>query len=81
VPSMAPFKHLLGSRQVFSGKTDPVSLIQDGTPAQTAADVVECRKQGGGRVIVSAGCEITPGTSEENMRAFRTAVGRTAHEH
>jgi MtaA/CmuA family methyltransferase len=74
VPSMAPFQHLLGPRQVFSGKTDPVSLIQDGTSAQIATDVVECRNQAGGRVIISAGCEITPGTSEKNMRAFRKAA-------
>jgi uroporphyrinogen decarboxylase len=74
VPSMEPFSHLLGHRQVFSGKTDPVSLIQEGTPAQIATDVADCRNQAGGRVIVSAGCEITPGTTEENMRAFRAAV-------
>jgi MtaA/CmuA family methyltransferase len=71
VPTMSPFAHLLGPRQVFSGKTDPVSVIQDGTPEQIAADVADCRKQGGDRVIMSAGCEITPGTSLENMRAFR----------
>lgn len=70
VPSMAPFKHLLGPRQVFSGKTDPVSVIQDGTPAQITGDVADCRKQAGGRVIVSAGCEITPGTCEANMRTL-----------
>jgi uroporphyrinogen-III decarboxylase len=71
---MKPFSHLLGPRQVFSGKSDPVSLIQEGTPAQIATDVADCRNQAGGRVIVSAGCEITPGTTEENMRAFRAAV-------
>lgn len=74
VPSMAPFAHLLGPGQVFSGKTDPVSLIQDGTPAQIAADVAHCRQQAGGRLIVSAGCEITPGTSTDNLRAFRAVA-------
>jgi uroporphyrinogen-III decarboxylase len=32
-------------------------------------------RQTGGRGIVSAGCEITPGTSIANMRAFRTTAG------
>ena len=76
VPSMAAFAALLGPRQVFSGKTDPVSCIQDGTPDQIAADVASCRAQAGGRVIGSAGCEITPDTSEVNMRAFHAAATR-----
>ena len=74
VPSMAEFAGLLGAQQVFSGKTDPVSIIQDGTPAQIAASVRECRVQAGGRVIVSAGCEVPPDTTLANMRAFRAAV-------
>jgi MtaA/CmuA family methyltransferase len=74
VPTMAGFTPLLKPRQVFCGKTDPVSVIQDGTPAQIAADVEACRAQANGRVIVSAGCEITPGTSDGNMRAFRAAA-------
>jgi MtaA/CmuA family methyltransferase len=74
VPTMAPFAALLGPRQVFSGKTDPVSVIQDGTPKQIAEDVADCFSQAGGRVIVSAGCEITPDTSTINMQAFRTAA-------
>jgi MtaA/CmuA family methyltransferase len=77
VPSMAEFAPLLGPRQVFSGKTDPVSVIQNGTPAQIAASVADCHVQAGGRVIISAGCEITPDTSDINMRAFHAAVTRT----
>lgn len=74
VPSMAPFAQLLGPRQVFSGKTDPVSVVQDGRPEKIAGDVAECRKQAAGRVIVSAGCEITPRTDVANLRAFRMAA-------
>jgi MtaA/CmuA family methyltransferase len=74
VPSMVPFAPLLEPHQVFSGKTDPVSVIQDGTSAVISADVMECRAQAGGRLIVSAGCEITPGTSQFNMRALRAAA-------
>jgi uroporphyrinogen-III decarboxylase len=74
VPTMAPFARLLGPSQVFRGKTDPVSVIQDGTPKHIAEDVADCFAQAGGRVIVSAGCEITPDTSAVNMHAFRTAA-------
>jgi len=74
VPDMAAFAALLAPHQVLSGKTDPVSIIQNGSPAQIAESVRECRRQAAGRVIVSAGCEIPPDTSLANMRAFRAAA-------
>ncbi len=72
VPSMSEFTGLLGPGQVFSGKTDPVSVIQDGDAAAIQASMRECHEQAKGRCIVSAGCEITPGTSLANMRAYAT---------
>lgn len=74
VPSMAPFAALLGPNQVFSGNTDPVSVIQNGTPDAICASVKRCQAEAGGRCIVSAGCEVPPGTSIENMKAFAAAV-------
>ena len=74
VPSMKPFAELLGEGQVFSGKSDPVGIIQDGSSEQIISSVRESWAQGGGRVIVSAGCEVPPDTSQDNMRAFREAV-------
>ncbi len=74
VPDMGEFVHLLGPGQVFSGKSDPVSIIQNGTPAWIADSVRQCRKEAGGRVIVSAGCEVPPDTSPGNMRAFHDAA-------
>jgi len=73
VPDMAKFVEFLAPTQVFSGKTDPFSNIQNGTLAQIAESVRECRKQATGRVIVSAGCEVPPDTSLENMWTFRAA--------
>ena len=47
-----------------------MSVIQDGTPKDieqaARADFVDAK----GRLIVSAGCEITPDTTGDNMRAF-----------
>ena len=74
VPSMSDFAHLLSPVQVFCGKTDPVSIIQDGTPEIIEQSVSDDLKQAGGRCIISAGCEITPGTSIENMQGFRKAA-------
>lgn len=74
VPSMSEFTSLLGSYQVFSGKADPVSVIQDGTGKKIHETVLNNFSEAAGRCIISAGCEITPGTSLENMRAFRNAA-------
>jgi MtaA/CmuA family methyltransferase len=73
VPSMENFISLAGRHQVFSGKSDPVSVIQDGSAEKIKQSVIDDFKHTGGRCIVSAGCEITPGTSVENMRAFSLA--------
>jgi len=70
VPSMSLFASLLRPGQVFSGKADPVTIIQDGKPELIKKTVIEDLKQAAGRCIISAGCEITPGTSLENLRAF-----------
>jgi len=75
VPDMGIFTGFLSPTQVFSGKSDPVGIIQNATPEQIAESVRDCREEAGGRVIVSAGCEVPPDTSLENMRAFRQAAG------
>lgn len=75
-PSMAPFVSQLGPRQVFSGKVDPVSVVQNGTPGQVRAAVRDSLRQGGGRCIVSAGCEIPPDAPLDNVRAMREAAGQ-----
>jgi MtaA/CmuA family methyltransferase len=73
VPSMAEFAGRLGPRQVFCGKVDPVSVVQNGAPDDIVAGVKESFTQAGGRCILSAGCEVTPGTSRANFEAFSKA--------
>lgn len=73
VPSLENFVPLLGRHQVFSGKSDPVTIIQDGSPDIIKKSVINDFNQAGRRCIVSAGCEITPGTSSENMKIFSLA--------
>jgi uroporphyrinogen decarboxylase len=74
VPSMSDFVSLLAPGQVFSGKADPVTIIQNGTPEMIKQSVIDDVKQASGRCIISAGCEITPGTTIENMSAFGRAA-------
>lgn len=74
VADMAPFAQLLKPGQVLCGKSDPVAVVSDGTEADIRESVRRDFKAAGGRCIVSAGCEITPETSVENMRVLRAAV-------
>ena len=76
VTRMEDFVPLLSAQQVFCGNSDPVSIIQDGTPEAIKASVISCFKQTRGRGIVSAGCEIPAGTSHENIREYM----KIAHE-
>ena len=68
--SMAPFAPLLGPRQVLCGSSDPVRVVQDGTSETIRANVERCTGETKGRCIVSAGCEITPGTPDLNLRSL-----------
>ncbi|MDI9382670.1 MAG: uroporphyrinogen decarboxylase family protein [Verrucomicrobiota bacterium] len=71
---MLPFVEHLQPGQVLCGNSDPVSVVQDGTDAELVASVEACHLQTQGRGIVSAGCEITPGTSVERFQAYATAA-------
>jgi len=78
VPDMAAFAGQLSPTQVFSGKADPVSIIRNGTPEQIIETVHAHHAEGHGRVIVSAGCEIPPDTTDANLRALVEAAGATS---
>jgi uroporphyrinogen decarboxylase len=78
VPTMSDYVSLLGTNQVFSGKADPVSVIQNGTPDIIAQTVQDDLVQAKGKCIISAGCEITPGTTDENMIAFGMAARKVS---
>lgn len=61
---------LLGPHQVFSGKCDPVSVLQDGDRELISSCSQAFFKEAVGRAILSAGCEVTPGTPAGNLRFF-----------
>jgi len=70
VTSMEDFIPELLEGQVFSGNSDPVSVIKDGTTEEIQESVLLCYQQTQGRGIVSAGCEIPAATSYENMQGY-----------
>jgi uroporphyrinogen decarboxylase len=74
VDSVKEAAALLSPGQVFSGKSDPVSVIQDGKEQIILDSVASFHEEAGRRAIVSGGCEITPGTSTGNMRIFGDAA-------
>jgi MtaA/CmuA family methyltransferase len=74
VTDMAEFMPLFGKKQVPSGNSNPVSVIRDGNNESITRSVTECFRVTNGRGIVSAGCEIPPDTSVENMIFYRDAA-------
>jgi uroporphyrinogen decarboxylase len=66
---------LLGTRQVFSGKCDPVSVIQDGDETLIRENSMSFFREAEGRAILSAGCEVTPGTPGKNLLFFGSLAG------
>lgn len=74
VKDMSGYASYLGKHQVFSGKCDPVTIIEDGDADIIFKTVERDFNDAGGRCIVSAGCEITPGTTIEKMKTFRLAA-------
>ena len=73
VQCVAPFVALLAPNQVFAGRADPVSVMQNGSRHAITTAARQMSSESNGRGIVSAGCEITPATTGENMRLLREA--------
>jgi uroporphyrinogen decarboxylase len=65
---------LLFGNQAVSGNSDPVSVVQNGTTEQLSQSVESCFIRCGGRGVVSAGCEITPETTVEQMMTYSLIV-------
>jgi uroporphyrinogen decarboxylase len=74
VISMEDFVDLLSEKQVFSGNSDPVSILKDGTPEIIYESVESCFEKTKHRGIVSAGCEIPAETPIVNFKAYMEAA-------
>ncbi|MCD6392536.1 MAG: uroporphyrinogen decarboxylase family protein, partial [Planctomycetes bacterium] len=60
----------VGADVVLCGNFDPAGVLFQGTPKQVADAAEGCLASGGERFILMPGCEVPPGTPEENLRAF-----------
>jgi uroporphyrinogen decarboxylase len=78
VKDISSYTPLLKKHQVFCGKSDPVTVIQNGSEEIIRNSVLHDYESSSGRCIVSAGCEITPGTSIEQMKFFLKAAENLA---
>jgi len=70
---MAPIdeaREKMGPDQVILGNIDPVAVLRNGTPETVQQGLAECYRQAGSGYIVSAGCEVTRDTPEQNVRAM-----------
>ena len=72
---MALVRKKVGPRVALAGNVDPVAGILRGTPAGIRKRVRRDYELVGNPFLVNAGCEIPPGTPEENLRALCEPVG------
>ncbi len=73
---LAQAKPVLGDR-VISGNVSTVTTLLNGTPEEVYSAAGHCHAACGPRYIVGSGCEVSPLTPPENLRA----LVRYAHEH
>lgn len=69
-------RHIVGPDMVLRGNVDPVAVMHDGTPQEVYDKASESLAQAdpGGRFILCSGCDIPPGTPQENIRALVEAA-------
>ncbi len=63
-------REIVGPDTVLVGNLDPVAEVQDGTPEEIAAKMVEVYRAAGNPFLAGAGCEIPKDTPVENLKAL-----------
>lgn len=63
-------REAVGPEVTLCGNFDPTAVLLQGTPEDVAEAARKCLDTGGPRFILQPGCEVPPGTAEENIRAF-----------
>ena len=67
---MSTVREALGDDVVLAGNIDPVGGIRMGTPGSIRQNIQNIYREVGNPYMVAAGCEIPPGTPEENLKAL-----------
>ncbi len=68
-------RRAVGRDVTLCGNFDPAGVLFEGRPEDVADAARDCIRAGGERFILMPGCEIPPGTPEENIRAFCPCEG------
>lgn len=63
-------RELVGAEVTLCGNFDPAGVLLQGSPQDVANAARYCIKSAGERFILMPGCEVPPGTAEQNIRAF-----------
>jgi MtaA/CmuA family methyltransferase len=71
---LAEARRVLGPRTVLVGNLDPVRAVMQSTPERIRAGVAGLYGKLGNPYMVSAGCEVPPGTPPENLKALCAPV-------
>jgi len=67
---LAHARDVLGSDRVILGNVSTVEEMLTGTPEEVYEAAAECHRLCGPRHIVGTGCEVSPETPQENVRAL-----------
>ena len=76
---MAEAKQVFAGKATVRGNLDPAAVLLKGKPEDVydnAANVIRFASAGGG-LILSSGCDVSPGTPYENMDAMMAAAKDT----
>ncbi|NIM99692.1 MAG: hypothetical protein GTO24_16950 [candidate division Zixibacteria bacterium] len=68
--TLAEARQAVGPDVVLCGNFDPVAVLLQSTTEDVAEVARQCSAFGGQGFILMLGCEVPPGTAEENIRAF-----------
>jgi MtaA/CmuA family methyltransferase len=68
-------RRLVGPNITLAGNFDPSAVLLQGSPQDVADAARRCIEMGGQRFILQPGCEVPPGTPEQNLRAFCPCEG------
>jgi len=68
-------RQVMGPDVCLCGNFDPSEVLLRGSAESVAAAARACIEAGGDRFILQPGCEVPPGTPEQNLRAFCPCEG------
>ncbi len=72
---LAEARGLVGPEVTLCGNFDPSAVLLQGSAEDVSGAAKECIRAGGDKFILMPGCEVPPGTPEENIRAFCPCEG------